>query len=147
MQYSVHVDFVLYQFECCLLVFDNVPIYDKLMSVTVPMQCSTVRRVELEIATTCIYMNLLLGSADLQSLQMRRSKILLLLYLCHLKNRCNIQICTHGSLYSSCSFSVLVLFPFLTRKQYFFRPQGTLVDANIKVNRYTLHIIGKLSCS
>ena len=36
-------------------------------------------------------------------------------------------------------FSVLVVFPFLTRKQYLFRPRGTLVDANIKVNRYTHH--------
>ena len=32
-----------------------------------------------------------------------------------------------------------VVFPFLTRKQYLFRLWGTLVDANIKVNRYTHH--------
>ena len=45
----------------------------------------------------------------------------------------------HGSLYLQCLFSVLVVFPFLTRKPYLFRPRGTLLDADIKVNRYTHH--------
>ena len=45
----------------------------------------------------------------------------------------------HGSLYLQCLSSVLVLFPFLTRKLFLFRPRGTFVDVFINVTRYTHH--------